>query len=186
MNLSMTQAVNSSLTRMNSGVRISLLNRRREMLKKKRFFLSHAEADMSLTAGRGTRWSERWHGDMPALCLPHPSSTQTGWQQRHNPATLSTFQHRLHLCFQEEQETRTTHTHAHTYTSRHTPCVQLECKKFSLCIHEGCLCLSPLLSFFKQIITAFFKKIIIINLKKYKLRHFVPTPNDPKDKKMRF
>lgn len=110
---------------------------------------------------------------------PHKPADSNATTQQHYPPS----KHRLHLCFQEEQETRTTHTHAHTYTNRHTPCVQLECKKFSLCIHEGCLCLSPLLSFFKQIITAFLKKIIIINLKKYKLRHFVPTPNDPKDKK---
>lgn len=64
---------------------------RQEKLKKKRLSLRQAEADMSLTAGRGTRWSERWHSDMPALCLPHPSLTVAGWQPRHNPATLSTF-----------------------------------------------------------------------------------------------
>lgn len=51
--------------------------------------------------GRGSRWSERWHCDMPALCLPHPSLTLPGWQQCHNPATQSTFQLNLRLHFQE-------------------------------------------------------------------------------------
>lgn len=93
---------------------------RQEKLKKTRLSLRHAEVDMSLTAGRGTRWSERWHSDMPALCLPHPSSTAAGWQHRHNPATLSTFQHNLRLCFQEDREGRHTHWRTHTLRDTHT------------------------------------------------------------------
>lgn len=93
---------------------------RQEKLKKTRLSLRHAEVDVSLTAGRGTRWSERWHSDMPALCLPHPSSTAAGWQHRHNPATLSTFQHNLRLCFQEDREGRHTHWQTHTLTDTHT------------------------------------------------------------------
>ena len=93
---------------------------RQEKLKKTRLSLRHAEVDVSLTAGRGTRWSERWHSDMPALCLPHPSSTAAGWQHRHNPATLSTFQHNLRLCFQEDREGWHTHWQTHTHTHTHT------------------------------------------------------------------
>lgn len=142
MNLSMTQAVNSSLTRMNSGVRISLLNHRREMLKKKRFFFKPRGGGHVIDCGawHPVVWEvTRWYA-----CPLSPTSILHTSRLTATPQPSNT----IHLPAQAApllpgRAGNTTHTH----TNRHTPCVQLECKKFSLCIHEGCLCLSPLLSF---------------------------------------
>lgn len=67
--------------------------------------------------GRGSRWSEGWHSNTAVLRLSHPSWTEAKWQQRYATATLSTLQHNLHLCFQEDGGAQTharLHTHAHT------------------------------------------------------------------------
>lgn len=75
----MTQAVYFSVSRLSSLIRINFF---RFFLagevKEKEAVFKAMEVDTLSTSGRGTRRSEKGHSDMPALCLPHPSSTLAG------------------------------------------------------------------------------------------------------------
>jgi len=89
-----------------------------EKCKRNSLCLRHAEADVSSTAGRGPRWSERWHSDTPALGLTHPSSpaadSHAATQQHYPPSSTA--------CPSASRKPRTdnTHSHTHTHTQTHT------------------------------------------------------------------